>query len=130
MTSLTAKEVTTVKGVLAKFEMAVRDAMRNALAEARGDNADAAGAVHDLGEESVADELLALNSALAERHGHELVLVEQARQRIANGSIGVCADCEGAIGVARLVANPVAARCIGCEALHERTYAHGATPRL
>ena len=44
MTSLTAKEVTTVKGALAKFEMAVRDAMRNALAEARGDNADAAGA--------------------------------------------------------------------------------------
>ncbi len=130
MTLLTAKEVTTVKGALAKFEIAVRDARRNALAEAHGDNADAAGAVHDLGEESVADELLALNSALAERHGHELVLIERARQRIADGSIGVCTDCEGAIGVARLVANPVAARCIGCEALHERTYAHGATPRL
>jgi len=130
MVQLKQQEIADVQRALDKFERSVREAMRTALAESRRENEDLAGEVHDLGDESVADELLAVNSALAERHGRELQQAERARQRIADGVIGTCIDCDGDIGVKRLVASPVAERCIGCESKHERNYAHAATPRL
>jgi DnaK suppressor protein len=130
MVQLKQQEIAEIQRALEKFELSVRDGMRAALAEARHGNDDMAGEVHDLGDESLADELLAVNSALAERHGRELQQAERARQRIADGVVGTCIDCDGDIGVKRLVANPVAERCIGCESKHERSYAHAATPRL
>lgn len=131
MGQLTASQVTSVKRALDAFEVKVRTAMRAALTESRKDSyADVAGEVHDIGDESVADELQALNSALAERHSQELLEIERARQRIADGVAGICADCAGDIAVERLIANPVAARCISCESRHELTHAHAATPRL
>ena len=130
MVQLKKHEIAEIRSALDQFERTVRDAMRAALAESRRENEDSAGEVHDLGDESLADELLAVNSALAERHGHEVQQAEKARQRIAGGAFGTCIDCEGDIGVRRLVANPVAERCIACESRHERSHAHAATPRL
>jgi RNA polymerase-binding transcription factor DksA len=131
MGQLRASQVTSVKRALDAFEAKVRVAMHAALMESRKESyADIAGEVHDLGDESVADELLALNSELAERHSHELLEIERARQRIADGEAGNCVDCAGDIAVERLIANPVAERCIDCESRHERTHAHVATPRL
>ncbi len=128
MAQLNKTQTAAVQSSLEQFERAVREAMRAALTEAR--EGGVAGEVHDIGDESVADELKAVNSALAERHGFELAEVERARQRLAGGVIGVCNDCGGDIAVARLLANPVAVRCIDCESRHERTHAHAATPRL
>ena len=71
-----------------------------------------------------------MDSALAERHGRELLDIERARQRLAEGEIGECIDCAEDIGLARLLANPVAERCILCESRHERNFAHEATPRM
>jgi RNA polymerase-binding transcription factor DksA len=130
MAGLSEKDLKAVGRELDRFEQAVRAAMRSALAEARSDVGGIAADVHDLGEESVADELRAVNSALAERHGYELGLVEDARARLDSREIGQCADCEGEIGLQRLLANPVARRCIACESQRERTHAHSATPRL
>ena len=130
MTQLKKTQVKAVKLALDAFENTVRAAMRAALAESRREQSGSAAEVHDLGDESVADELLAINSALAERHGHELHLVERARQRITEGEIGICADCAGDIALERLIANPVAERCVTCESRRERTHAHAATPRL
>lgn len=115
---------------LDRFEQSTRDAMRAALAESRRDDANAAGEVHDLGDESVIDELLSVNAALAERHGRELQQIEAARRRLADGSIGRCADCDNAISVERLLANPVATRCITCESSHERAHGQPAPARL
>jgi RNA polymerase-binding protein DksA len=131
MGRLTGKQIISVQKALDSFDEKVRAAMRLALVESRssGDK-DASADVHDIGDESVADELMALNSALAERHGQELQQIERARQRINNGEIGVCVDCDGDISIQRLIANPVAERCIECESKHERAYAHAATPRL
>ncbi len=128
MAQLDKVQVAAVERSLEQFEKAVRDAMRSALAEAR--EGGVAGEVHDIGDESVADELKAVNSALAERHGFELAEIERARRRLADGSFGVCLDCGGEIASGRLLANPVAERCIDCETRHERTHAHAATPRL
>jgi len=121
-------QIAAVADSLEQFERTVREAMRAALAEARQSND--GGEVHDLGDESVADELKSVNSTLAERHGFELAGVERARERLARGTIGDCGDCNGEIAFARLLANPVATRCIDCEARHERTHGHAATPRL
>ena len=41
--------------------------------------------------------------------------VDDAIERAANGSYGVCTECGDAIPYARLVANPVAIRCAACQ---------------
>jgi DnaK suppressor protein len=49
--------------------------------------------------------------------------IEGAQARIAAGRYGLCIDCEAEIGFARLQAFPSAKRCIGCQALREKTKA-------
>jgi DnaK suppressor protein len=65
-----------------------------------------------------------LTFALEERESAELVAIDEALKRIADGSYGLCLDCGGAIAVARLHANPVAMRCLGCQ--DQREHASGA----
>jgi RNA polymerase-binding transcription factor DksA len=131
MSELTVEQVGAVDRALTAFEQTVRGAMRAAINESGNASfSDIAGEVHDLGDESVADELMALNSTLAERHLRELQQVERARARIADGVAGTCVDCAGEIGVERLIANPVAERCIACESLRERTHVHAGMPRM
>lgn len=81
-----------------------------------------AGDTHDSGDESVATLLADLGQAELSRDLAELREVEAARGRIAAGSYGTCTDCGGEIGVARLEANPAAARCAPCQTRHEKTY--------
>jgi DnaK suppressor protein len=45
----------------------------------------------------------------------QLRKVELALKRIATGDFGICADCEGPIGIKRLQAIPWAHNCIGCQ---------------
>ncbi|CAN0449402.1 unnamed protein product, partial [Phaeothamnion confervicola] len=75
--------------------------------------------------ESVADELIAVENALTELHVRVLREIRAARERLASGTIDECADCGGEIGVQRLLANPVAKRCIGCQDRFDKTHAHG-----
>ena len=128
MPRLNAKQTSAVTLALDEFEATVRAAMRAALLESRQGGVE--GGVHDLGEEAIADELAAVNSTLAERHGQELLQAVQARLRLVEGSAGICTECDGAIGYPRLLANPVALRCVSCETRHEHTPAHAAMPRL
>lgn len=67
-----------------------------------------------------------LSVALEERELADINHIAAALQRIADGSFGDCQDCGADIGVARLQANPMAPRCMGCQTLHEqREHAHG-----
>jgi DnaK suppressor protein len=56
------------------------------------------------------------------RDAGELEQLDAARKRIADGSYGTCADCGADIGIERLRAEPGAARCVECQARHEKTY--------
>eukprot|EP01041_Mallomonas_annulata_P013618 gene13618-biopygen6763 len=56
-----------------------------------------------------------LTFALEERESAELVEIDAALQRIADGSFGLCVDCGVSIPAARLHANPTAMRCIDCQ---------------
>lgn len=57
--------------------------------------------------------------ALDERESAELVAIDAALQRIADGSYGLCLDCGVAIATARLHANPTAMRCVDCQGKRE-----------
>jgi RNA polymerase-binding transcription factor DksA len=81
-----------------------------------------AGLVTDRGDESVADLLSDLGEAELTRDLAELREVEAARQRLAGGTYGVCTDCGAAIPYERLLFQPAAARCVDCQARHEKTY--------
>ena len=79
---------------------------------------DLAGSVHDTGDEAAATELIDMQHALIQRHLFELREIEVARGRLAAGTIDECEE--------RLMANPVAVRCIGCQGRFESNRPHEA----
>jgi RNA polymerase-binding protein DksA len=50
-----------------------------------------------------------------------LEAIEDALERINDGTFGRCEDCQGDIGKARLDVLPFAARCVECEKKQEKT---------
>jgi RNA polymerase-binding transcription factor DksA len=84
--------------------------------------AEVAGAVHDTGDEALADLVADVDNAEVTRDLAELRELEAARARIAEGSYGVCADCGVDIPVERLRAQLGALRCIACQERHEKTF--------
>ena len=60
------------------------------------------------------------NLLFAQREGSYLDYVDEALQRIADGSYGVCRACGGQIGRPRLEAVPTASQCITCKSKSDR----------
>jgi DnaK suppressor protein len=46
--------------------------------------------------------------------------IERAQQKLADGTYGLCDECGGPIGDARLEALPWAAECVSCRSGHDR----------
>ena len=61
-----------------------------------------------------------------QRDQEELMAIDAARGRIADGSYGECVDCGKQIPVERLKAQPTALRCVPCQTAYEKT--HPAAP--
>lgn len=57
---------------------------------------------------------------LDERGQRELEDIDAALRRIADGTYGICLDCDAHIGIERLRAVPTANLCIGCANSRER----------
>jgi DnaK suppressor protein len=89
-----------------------------------------AGAVHDSAEESVADQLSEMANALIGRQVNEVREVEDALQRIAVGSYGVCVECGKPVELERLEVYPAARRCFLCQSRYEKSHAGPAKPSL
>jgi RNA polymerase-binding transcription factor len=101
------------------------------VARARDESyAEVAGSVADPGDEALADLLSDLDNAEVARDMRTVRELDAALARIADGSYGACADCEGDIGLERLRAYPTALRCIKCQEVYEKTFAHPGEPRL
>ena len=99
------------------------DDLRREVARARDEPySTLAGAVTDLADQAVADLIADLDNAEVARDVAELRELDAADERIAAGRYGECATCGEDIPVARLRANPGAARCIGCQEQHEKTF--------
>lgn len=84
----------------------------------------------DEGDASVADALVDIAAARADRQVNEMRDIETARKRMKQGDYGVCVDCSEAIKFERLLAYPTALRCVKCQQTHEKTYASEGMPSL
>lgn len=129
--SLTPAQCAEIEHRLAELDRKARAKIREtAPKQADEKGLERAGNALDEGDESVSIVEEDLNHALHERCLDELRHIESARERSASGEIDSCADCGGEIAFERLLAHPLATRCIHCQLRHERTHRAGATPRL
>src|SRR5512132_2665537 len=67
----------------------------------------------------VADGVAELDIAEVRHALAELTEVDAALARLRDDSYGICIDCEEPIAAARLLAHPMATRCIACQELYE-----------
>ena len=86
--------------------------------------------VRDNEDDSFATLIVDTNLAEVDRDVVELRLIDSALQRLSSGTYGICTNCEQAIPMARLEAEPTAVRCIQCQELYEKTHASAGTPSL
>lgn len=68
--------------------------------------------------------------AMGEREAAELAAIDAALKRVAAGDYGLCIDCGVEIPAARLHANPIALRCLGCQDQLEHARGTAAHPSL
>lgn len=131
MAQLTKQQIQALAKSLRERDRELRAEIRAQLLQSDEEShKDLAGLVGDPGDESVANMLTDINIAAVARDVREIREIEAAQQRIADGTYGVCADCGGEIGYARLQAYPTAQRCVLCQEKREKTYAHENHPTL
>jgi DnaK suppressor protein len=84
----------------------------------------------DEGDDSFSDLVVDLNFSDIDRDAQELRRIDGALLRLKEGSFGSCIDCGQDIPLARLQAEPTAARCVSCQELYEKTHVSPSTPTL
>lgn len=75
--------------------------------------------VKDAEEQSMEDFVLGMDFALMEMESETLRKIDEAIQRLEDGTYGVCGDCDETISEARLKALPFATVCRDCQAQRE-----------
>jgi RNA polymerase-binding protein DksA len=78
--------------------------------------------VRDLEDDSFADLMVDVNLAEIDRDLQELRAIDAAFIRMAEGSYGLCEECDRPIDIERLRVAPFASRCIGCQSVYERMH--------
>jgi RNA polymerase-binding transcription factor DksA len=76
----------------------------------------------DQGEERIRE---AVRATEKERDITELRQIADARERMLNGSYGLCIDCGMAIPIARLQVQPFSERCVPCQEKFEARHVGG-----
>ena len=121
--ALNRRDIIQLASLIEERRDALLDEIRREVARGRdGSYAEVAGATHDAGDEALADMVADLANAEVTRDLGEVRGLDAALRRIADGNFGICVDCGSDIPLARLQAQPGAARCIECQARHEKTY--------
>jgi RNA polymerase-binding protein DksA len=95
-----------------------REAALRTIAEARES---------EIEERAQEEETARVLAHLEDRERSEIREIDAALDRIAEGSYGSCARCDGAIEIDRLAVLPATTRCVRCASAAERAAA-GATP--
>ena len=128
---LSPKQVEALRAELTDRRQQIRESLRDELMRIDEESySDLAGAVHDPGDESVADMLVDMNNSRVTSLIAQLREVELALERIDEGSYGICIDGEEEIPFERLRVQPTARRCIQHQARHEQTFAETGRPTL
>ncbi len=97
----------------------------------RGEDSDSASHLEEQltqkGEACVVDEIISLQLDYLEREIRQLHGVQSAKQRIKDGTYGICIDCQQEINPDRLELQPSATRCGPCQEHYESI--HGSEER-
>jgi len=129
--TLTPKQLHEIESLMKARRDALLAEIRSEVARSRDESfGELAGPVTDSADEASADLLSDVDNAEVTRDLLEVRAIEAAQERMAEGQYGECVDCGAEIDFARLRANPAATRCIACQRVHEKTYAHPGEPRL
>ncbi|MBP6869695.1 TraR/DksA family transcriptional regulator [Candidatus Babeliales bacterium] len=75
----------------------------------------------DDGDQAVSSTLETLRNSIQNAEYEEYVMIESALEAIANGTYGVCQDCQQEISEKRLKYYPNAQRCLACQEAAEVT---------
>lgn len=131
MTHLNPKQIENIKQTITARRNELVAEIRAALEQSdEQHHKDLAGMVADVGDASIANMLVDLDTAIVDRHVIELRALESARERLKEGSFGICIDCGEEIPYARLEALLTAQRCVQCQDRREKSYAGEPLPRL
>jgi RNA polymerase-binding protein DksA len=131
MTRLTSHQIEDLSARLARRVFELKEEIRAELMQSDLQHyRDLAGQVSDAADESVASMLVDIDAAIIDRHVRELRDIEAARQRINDGSYGLCAECGATVAYQRLAVYPTAKRCRNCQEQREKIYEHQDTPSL
>lgn len=123
MSHLSTEQLTQLHQQVDAERARLRQDIRNELT--RSDNeqyAALAGQVHDSGDESVADLLSDVNTAIISHSIRELREIEAAQERLREGTYGTCEECGEAIPFARLQAYPAARLCLADQERYEAAH--------
>lgn len=112
-----------LKPLLQALERRERDLLSSIAEERRRtdveDYEQLAGVVGDEADRAFVETSVDIETGRVERQIKELREIEAARERVAQGTFGVCIDCAGPIEYERLRIYPPAVRCAECQTLHE-----------
>ncbi len=125
MSHLSQQDRAAIRAALEDQRGKLIKAMQNALEESgQTQFAEVLGrASGDSADEALAVTLGNISAARLEHEVRALQALENARLRLDDEDFGLCVDCGTEIPAARLVANPVAIRCVTCQDLFEHTHA-------
>lgn len=84
----------------------------------------------DTGDQATAALISDVGTAELSRDLLELRELDAALARLDDPRFGTCVDCGTDIGFERLGASPTAVRCVECQRLHEKTFAHAGEATL
>ena len=120
MTSLTTTQREHLAKMMDEREPVLRKEISDGLKRMRVEGYDELlSGTSDAGDESLASLVTDVNNADTQRDAVELQDIFAARARMANGTYGICIDCDVSIPYQRLEAYPTAKRCLECQQAHE-----------
>lgn len=121
MATLSKEQRISLTELLQQQRHELRAAIRDELLQNQSEGeAELSGTVHDASEESVAELVSEMNTALLSRSIQELRQVEEALTRIETDDYGICEECGEAIPFERLQANPITTLCLEHQEEQER----------
>jgi RNA polymerase-binding protein DksA len=131
MTTVQPSQATKFRTQLRERAERLRGEIREVLERSSDEtHANIAERARDLEDDSFSNLIVDLNYADIDRDADELRRIDNALTRLSDGRYGRCIDCDQDIPLARLEAEPTAARCIRCQERFEKTHATANTPTL
>jgi DnaK suppressor protein len=115
------KKITTAKETLLDMkEKLLTEGLGKSLAEDLARPFD----IGDEGDRADTERTHEVSVLLSERHKEKLLAIEEALERIREGTYGVCEECGDEIGPGRLKAMPLTTLCVSCQSRLEKEQAH------